>query len=57
MDLTNRFPVRTKALTAAILNLFGDLFCQVASLSPPLSPLHHFAIFLACLWLTIAAFI
>lgn len=29
MDQTNRHPVSTKAITAAILNLLGDVFCQL----------------------------
>jgi hypothetical protein len=27
--MTERYPVRTKAITAAILNFLGDLFCQL----------------------------
>lgn len=29
MDRTQKNPVTTKAITAAILNLLGDIFCQV----------------------------
>ncbi|KAG0592470.1 hypothetical protein KC19_1G254500 [Ceratodon purpureus] len=29
MDQTNRHPISTKAITAAILNLLGDIFCQL----------------------------
>lgn len=29
MELANRHPVSTKAITAAILNFLGDIFCQV----------------------------
>jgi hypothetical protein len=29
VSMTERYPVRTKAITAAILNFLGDLFCQL----------------------------
>jgi hypothetical protein len=44
LSMTERNPVRTKAITSPILNFLGDFFCQVQQLSL-LLPLHFTSFF------------
>jgi len=42
MALLAKYPVAVKALTSAILNLIGDLICQVLQLFSALFPFNFF---------------